>query len=100
MECVAVNTEGNDTSEAYLEITDIVVSPNKSNPSLTINTSICCSFLLQTPFHIWGLADDIKIAAGDNVSVICAASVYNHSSDLNWYLNDNLIESDDSMTDL
>lgn len=53
----------------------------------------------QAPFHIWGLEDNVKIAAGDNISVICAVSVYNHTSDLNWYLNNNLIESEDSMTD-
>ncbi|KAJ6633342.1 Platelet-derived growth factor receptor alpha, partial [Pseudolycoriella hygida] len=73
VECIAVNSEGNDTSEAYLEITDI-----------------------EAPFHIWGINEDTKIAAGDNITVICAASVYNYSSDLNWYLNNNLVETGDN----
>ncbi|KAG4073862.1 hypothetical protein HA402_014067 [Bradysia odoriphaga] len=73
VECIAVNTEGNDSSTAFLEITDI-----------------------ETPFGISGIDETKKMAAGDNVSMTCGASAYNYTSDINWYRDNILIESGDN----
>ncbi|XP_037051566.1 vascular endothelial growth factor receptor 1 isoform X6 [Bradysia coprophila] len=73
VECIAENTEGSDSSTAFLEITDI-----------------------ETPFGISGIDDVRKIAAGDNVSMTCGASAYNYTSDINWYRDNILIESGDN----
>lgn len=69
--CRASNIEGNDTTDAQVLITD-----------------------LDNPVHAWGV-DENPIAAGDELTLTCGASVYAFSAELFWYLNDIPVEASD-----
>lgn len=68
--CSATNIEGSDSTEAQVLITD-----------------------LDDSLHTWGV-DENPIAAGDELTLTCGASVYTFSAELNWYLNNIPVESD------
>lgn len=102
VECRAVNSQGSGSSAKFFAITDDKVSL-RLNKILTDENNDISS--IQTPFQTYGFAGDKKIGAGDtkivvgnNVTLICEATAYNYLN-LSWFLNDDVIKDNDSMTD-
>lgn len=69
--CTATNEEGTDRARARLTIGD-----------------------LETDLMVWGVQADNPISMNDEVKLHCGALVYNFTSPLHWYKDNQLVEED------
>ncbi|CAD7078796.1 unnamed protein product [Hermetia illucens] len=74
IKCIANNSEGHDTADTQILLSDLENHPHES-------------------FSIFGIDESHVIAAGDDVSINCGVLAYNYSGNIDWYKDENLIQT-------